>query len=156
MEKSRGAAEGIARPTIAVAQPQKLESLLDTINLINTVSERIGESRSGDLGGGGGSAAAQTGAQAQSWRDQALANLPAAPVMQQQLQKHIEQEIADLQREVQKTARKAARPGAAHKLNELYARIRRLNGLLQQLFETSVDILKRLYVRVFIDKQTVL
>ena len=154
IEKGQGAPEGNERQAIAVAQPQKLESLLDTIELLNTVSERIGESKSGDLGSGSGGkpgAASQ-----QSWREQAIAALPETPAMQQQLEKHIRTEIKTLRHEMRSTAKRANRPGGAHKLNTLYARIRRLNGILQQLLSASVEAIKRLYIRIFIDKQTAL
>ena len=37
-----------------VSQPKKLEGLMETIALIDNVSERMGEDRSGDLGGATG------------------------------------------------------------------------------------------------------
>jgi hypothetical protein len=152
IEKGKGAPEGSERQVIAVTQPHKLEGLLDTIELLNTVSERIGESKSGDLGSGSGM---QKGTQTQqSWREQAIASLPDMPVMQQQLENHIQSEVKTLRKEIRSTAKNVAKPGTAHKLNTLYARIRRLNGMLQQLLSASVEIIKRLYIRVFIDKQT--
>ncbi|MDD3897254.1 MAG: hypothetical protein PHU04_05480 [Candidatus Peribacteraceae bacterium] len=153
IEKGKGAPEGNERQVIAVAQPQKLESLLDTIELLNTVSERMGESKSGDLGNGSGGTR-QGAASQQSWRELAIASLPATPVMQRQLEEHIHTEIKTLRREMHRSARRAAKPGGAHKLNTLYARIRRLNGILQQLFSASVETIRRLYIRIFVDKQT--
>ena len=153
IEKGTGIPGGSERQIIAVAQPQKLESLLDTIELLNTVSERIGESKSGDLGSGAGGTR-QGAASQQSWREEAIASLPAAPVMQQQLEKHIRAEIKTLRSEMHRNAKRATRPGGAHKLNTLYARIRRLNGILQQLFSASVETIRRLYIRIFVDKQT--
>ena len=153
IEKGQGAPEGSERQVIAVAQPQKLENLLDTIELLNTVSERIGESKSGDLGSGSGNARKGAVSQ-QSWREQAIAALPETPIMQQQLEQHIRTEIKTLRKEMRSTAKHVTKPGGAHKLNSLYARIRRLNGILQQLFSASVEAIKRLYIRVFVDKQT--
>ena len=59
-----------------------------------------------------------------------------------------------MNREVKKISR-FGKPGAAHKLNDLYARIRRLNGLLSDLMQASYEVLKRIYIRVVIDKQSV-
>ena len=73
-----------------------------------------------------------------------------------QLARHIEKEVKTLRRKVRRAARRASKPGNAHKLNELYAQIRQLNALLANLFEASYEVVKRLFVRVFIDKQTIL
>jgi len=145
------------RPThaLTVVQPKKLEGLLDTINLLNEVTERIGEDRSGDLGGGGMAGATQ-GQQGQSWRDQAIAHLPETAAMQKQLTDHIQTEVRGLRREARRLSHRTTKKGVAHKLTELYARIRRLNGLLTELLETSVDVIRRLYIRIFVDKQAVL
>ncbi len=154
-KKGKESAEAQTQQAITVSQPKKLESILETINLMNTISERIGESKSGDLGGTGIAGKKQGAQSGQSQRDQAIADLPSAPVMQKQLQKHIRTEVKNLQKEIRIAARKVSKPGSANKLNELYARIRRLNGILHELFSTSVDVIKRLYIRVFVDKQTV-
>jgi hypothetical protein len=154
VEKGSSASpERSERPLIAVAQPKKLEGLLDTINLLNTVSERIGDKASENWSGGATGQQASA-AQGQTWRDEAIANLPATPAMQRELRTHIEKEIATLQKEVHAIARRAAKPGAGYKLTKLYARIRRLNGILQELLESSVDVVKRLYIRIFVDKQS--
>lgn len=145
-------------PALIVSQPKKLEGLLETLLLIDKVSETLGEDRSGDLGGSG------TGGTAQgdddhiqiSLREKAIANLPATPVMQQQLKAHIAKEVHKLQKEVKHAARRASKPGSAYKMNILYARMRRLNALLAELLEASHEVLKRLYVKIFIDKQTVI
>lgn len=148
----------VNQQALIVSQPKKLEGLLDTINLLNTVSERIGEDRSGDLGGGGGGS---TGGQqgdddaAQSQRDQAIANLPAPVAMQTKLKTHIEKEIKTVRKNIKKAEGNVVRPGSAYKLNELYARIRRLEGIMRELLEASVEVIERLYIRIFIDKQSV-
>lgn len=143
---------------LIVSQPQKLEGLLETLTLIDSFSERIGEDRSGDLGAGGSSAGGtQQGDDddQQSARQQAIANMPVEAVMRQQITKHIEGEVKKLRKEVHKAAKKVTKPGSAHKMNDLYARIRRLNALLSELADSSLDIVKRLYVRIFVDKQSV-
>ena len=76
--------------------------------------------------------------------------------MQRKLEQHIKKEVRQLNRETRKLSRRASKKGAAHKLTELYARIRRLNGLLAELLEASIDVVKRLYIRIFVDKQAVL
>lgn len=147
----------------AVHQPKKMESTLSTLDvksvletldaidsIAERVSERTGEDRSGDMGGAGAGKS-----QGPSPRDLAIANLPQPVIMQKQLEKHIRQEIKKLNKEAKHIAR-MSKPGAAYYLNELYSRIRRLNGLLRDLFEASVDIMKRLYIRVFIDKQPII
>lgn len=152
IENGKKAQEGNEQQVIAVAQPQKLEGLLDTIELLNTVSERIGESKSGDLGGGSGSQ--KSAKSQQSERELAIASLPDTPIMQQQLEKYIRTEVKTLRKELRKASKFTTKPGSAHQLNTIYARIRRLNGILQQLLSASVEIVKRLYIRIFIDKQT--
>ncbi|MFA7681412.1 MAG: hypothetical protein WCX61_00075 [Candidatus Peribacteraceae bacterium] len=145
--------------TLVVQQPKKLEGLLETLSLLDRISERVSEDRSSDLGSAGGGAttgATAQGQQGTSARDQAIAAIPDERIMRAQLAKHIEKEVQLLQKDIRRAARRAARPGAAYKLNELYARIRRLNSLLANLLEASYDVLKRLFIRVFIDNQPVL
>ena len=154
-KKGKESAESQTQQAITVSQPKKLEGILETINLMNTISERIGESKSDDLPSTGASGKGQVAQSGQSQRDQAIANLPSSSVMQKQLQKHIKTEVKILQKEIRIAARKVSKTGSANKLNELYARIRRLNGIMHELFSTSVDVVKRLYIRVFVDKQTV-
>ncbi len=140
-----------------VVQPShvQFEALLDGIN---KMSEDTSESPSGDWSGSGGStgkAMTTSGGQATaSTRDDAIANLPAPVVMQKELEKHIMQEVRKLRQQAKSVSR-MSRPGAAYRLNQLYARIHHLNAILANLFEASVDVVKRLFIRVFIDKQTI-
>lgn len=143
-------------PTLIVSQPKKLEGLLETLVLIDKVSETLGEDRSGDMGGGGGGAQGDDDQIQISLRKKAIENLPDSPIMQKQLKAHIEKEVVKLQKEVKKAARRASKPGSAYQMNNLYSRIRRLNTLLSELLEASQDVLKRLYVKIFVDKQTVI
>lgn len=140
--------------SLIVSQPEKLEGLLETINLMATVSERMGEDRSGDLGSSGGSSGQQGDDSTQvSARDKAIAAIPAVPVMQKQLQEHIAQNIKSLRQEINQQTVKGSKAGSAYKLNELYKRIRRLQCFLSDILSASTEIVQRIYIRVFIDKQ---
>ena len=119
-------------------------------------SEGLGEDRSGDWSGSGGGTqtAATGGAQQTSARDQAIANLPATINMQKQLEAHIRSEVKQLRKQTRQIIR-SRKPGSAYALAQLYAKIRHLNALLADLLEASYDVLKRLFVKVFIDKQAI-
>jgi uncharacterized protein (DUF2344 family) len=82
-------------------------------------------------------------------------HLPSTDKMQKTLKKEIRKEVKSLRKEVRRITR-TTKPGKAYKLNSLYARIRRLNAMIAELAEASYEVLKRLFVRVFIDKQTIL
>ncbi len=144
--------------TLVVSQPPKVEMLLEALAAIDKISERIGEDRSGDLGGGGGTSGKKgdDSSAATTIRNQKIANLPQPEIMRSELRKHIDKEVTELQREVRRCARRLSRPGAAHKLNALYARIRRLNSIIAELFDTAYETLKRLFIKVVIDEQNVL
>lgn len=157
-EKAPGPQQSIeSAPASVVVQPTKVEfgSFLDSIS---KMSDATGEDKSGDWSGSGGGTAVATsgGAQTkgQSARDRAIANLPIPVVMQKELQKHIRTEVTKLRAQAKSIAA-MSQPGSAYKLNKLYAQIRHLNALLASLFEASVDVVKRLFIRVFIDKQTI-
>ncbi|MDD5751062.1 MAG: hypothetical protein PHS73_00905 [Candidatus Peribacteraceae bacterium] len=147
------------KPVLTVTQTDNIASLLDTLTLIDQMSERIGEDRSGDLGGGGqaGTGAQQGGTQQKipSPREQALASLPVQKVMQEKLSGKIVEEVRALRRQIRHIPA-TGKPGAAFRLNKLYTRIRRLNGLLHELAEASYEVLRRLFIRVFVDEQPVL
>lgn len=142
---------------LVVTQPDKFQGLLDTISLMDKVSERMGEDKSGDMGGGGSGQSGQgdDDEDVQSTRARAIANIPNTPEIREQLSLYIQSEIKTLRKQVRKQAFRASKPGSAHQLNELYSRIRRLNSLLSELMEVSVDVLKRIFIRVFIDKQSI-
>ena len=147
-----------ASESLIVSQPKKLKGLLETLVLLDRISETVGEDNSGDMGGAGtgGGTGDDDDQTTVSLREQAIANLPDTPVMQKHLKSHIGKEVKKLQKQVKRAARKASTPGSAFKINELYGRIRRLNSLLADLLETSHEIIKRLYVKIFVDKQTVI
>lgn len=149
-----------------VLQPAKLEgaridtaaltTFLEGINGLQVSEAEAGGPGEQGAGASGGKALqAQASGTAVSARQQAIANLPLPAVMQKQLEKHIRMEVKKLRQQANIVAR-TARPGAAFHLNQLYARIRSLNALLAELFESSVEALKRLFIRVFIDRQTIL
>ena len=141
---------------LVVAQPAKIHGLLETISLMDKVSERIGEDNSGDIRSTGSSSdTKQSSSSTTSARAQAIANLPDTPQLRQELTTYIRHEIKDLRKQVRKQAFRASKPGSAYQLNELYSKIRRLNSLLGELMEVSVDALKRIFIRVFIDKQSI-
>ena len=138
------------------AKITELTNLLETFENLNArVSETTGEDRSGDLGGAGAATGGQQSTQGVSPRDQAIQKVPGALVMRQRLTQHIEQEARKLER-LAKAAARSTRPGAAHTLNELYAKIRRLHAMIAEILEASIEVLKRLFIRVFIDNQPIL
>ncbi len=90
--------------TNIVTQPAKLNELMEVINVMGAISEKIAEQRpmaSSMQSDSSGSAKAT----AQSARDIAIANLPEAPVMQKNLISHIQKEIKTLEREVKLIAK---------------------------------------------------
>ncbi len=148
---------------LIVTQPAKMRELNDLLmtfeSFSNKVSEQSGEDRSGDLGGAGSGTGTKGAAatKGQSARDLAIAAVATDPlVLQKQIQTHIKQEVEVLSKQAKALAHTSNKPGAAHQLNNIYARIRRLNSLLASILEASYDVLKRIFVRVFIDKQPVL
>ena len=161
-EKASGALRSVETQKLIVRQPAKLAELgklLETFDNLNLrVSERLGEDTSQDLGGagaGGGTAGAGQGDDAVSPRDLAIRNMPAPDIVRQKLEQHIQKEVKDLDKLARRTA-SMHKPGSAFRLNELYARMRRLQGLLAEIVEASFELLQRMFVRVFIDKQPIL
>jgi hypothetical protein len=139
--------------TVSVAD---LGAFLEGIN-DTKVSETTREDASSDFtqtGKGGAVTTAQGTQSGMSVRDQAIANLPIPVVMQKQLEQHIRDEVKKLRSQA-KTIAAMSKPGGAYKANQLYARIRHLNAILASLFDASMEIMKRLYIRVFVDKQNI-
>jgi hypothetical protein len=133
-----------------VFQPQKLKEVVEIIDLMGTVASRVREDGgTNPAGTGGGKAQGQTGTSA---RDEAIANAPEVPVMQQKLIKQLEQEVRVIQRATRSLAR-SNRPGAAFLLTELYKKLRRLTALISTIVHASADVIKRLYISAFIDRQ---
>jgi hypothetical protein len=150
-----------AAPTAVVSQPTKLDlggQLGPLLAEIGRISESSPAGPSNDGPGATGGAVQTSGSgttPVMSARDQAIANLPATRVMQKQLEAHIRTEIKKLRKQA-KTVARINQPGGAYRLNMLYLRIHHLNALLHELLSSSVEVLKRLFIKVFIDKQTVL
>lgn len=140
---------------LVVTQPEKFDNLLETISLLDRVSETMGDAKSGDWSGSGGTGETQQRDDGQSARAQAIKNIPDTPQMRKELATYIQKEVKILRKEVRRTARQAYKPGSAYKINKLYAKIRRMNSLMHELMSASLEVLKRLYVRVFIDKQSI-
>lgn len=145
---------------LIVHQPpkmQELNALLETFEALpSRVSEITGEDRSSDMGAAGNGGKAAASAKQLSPRDQKIAAISTDPnVLQEQLTAHMKREVEELAKQA-KTIERLSRPGAAFQLTALYARIRRLNGLIAEIVQASYDTLKRLFVRVFIDEQPII
>ena len=142
-----------------VFQPQKLTEIVDMIDLMGSISERVREDNSGDMGGAGGGTAggAQGGAGAKgaSPRDVALANLPIPQVMQEKLIRHVKGEIRSLEKQVGSMSRKNAK-GSAFLLTEIYRKIRRMHAMIDEILQASADMARRLYIALFVDRQPLL
>lgn len=146
--------ETVSQPSKAL-QLEQVEGLSEFVDQINRIKEHASDTAGEQWSGGSGTAVAAAGRQqAMSARDLAIANLPPAKAMQKELEKHIKEEVKKLRKQA-KTVTRIGQPGGAHRLTLLYRQIRHLNSLLSALWDTSVDVLKRLFVRVFIDKQSI-
>lgn len=149
-----------AAPSAVVSQPMKVDlngqlgSFLEEIGRISE-SSPSGPSNDGPMGSGGAVQTAGGSTPVVSARDEAIANIPAPRIMQKQLEAHIKAEVKKLRKQA-KTIARINQPGGAYRLNLLYMRIHHLNALLSELLSSSVEVLKRLFIKVFIDKQTVL
>ncbi len=158
-EKGLTTLSSVETNKLIVRQPAKLAELgklLETFENLNArVSERVGEDISGDMGGAGMGAGAGQGDDSQaSPRDIAIKNIPPEAVMKERLTHHIEKEVRKLEKLTRAMAR-SGQPGSAYRLNELYARIRRLNSLLAEIATAAYEVLRRLFIRVFVDQQAI-
>ncbi len=141
---------------LRVFQPAKLTEIVEMIDLMGQVSERIREDSSGDWGGAGAvGVATQRGQGGASARDLAIAKLPEAPVMQRRLIAHIKGEIKKLDRQARSLARARAK-GSAYFLSEIYKKIRRFSVLIEELTVATIEVIRRFYIAVFIDHQPLL
>lgn len=160
-ERQHSGAHGLEQAPSIVAQPVKIESQMGTqlesfLEEVNRISEHAKEGPGESWQGSGGSTAiAATTSGGLSLRDQAIAAIPTPAIMQKQLERHIRSEVKKLRKQARGIAQ-IGKPGAAYHLNNLYARIHYLNAMLSALFEASYDVLKRLFIRVFIDRQPIL
>ena len=58
--------------------------------------------------------------------------------------------------ELERTSRRIARlssRGSAYLLTQTYARIRKIQSLIEELVDAALEVIERLYVRLFIDHQ---
>jgi len=143
---------------LTVEQPERanLEAILGEIeNVTEVAAKRATEDIQKSAGKGGPLGDRSQNPPPPSARDLAIADLPPLQNMQKQLEQHIRTEVRKLRKEAHHITR-MNKPGSAYHLNKLYSRIRQLNALLSRLLESSIDILKRFFVRVFIDNQPIL
>lgn len=141
---------------LVVRQPPKLEglmTLLDTLSGLERVAEVVREDSSQDIGAAGASGVAAAGtSQAASSREQAIQSLPPVTVMRKRLTGHLQSEMRQLERKARRVAH-SARKGSAYLLNELYAKIRRIQSLIAELVDAAAEVVRQLYIRLFIDHQ---
>lgn len=137
-----------------VFQPQKLREVVEIVDLMGTISNRVREDNSGDAAGGVGPASAGRTQQGTSARDEAIAKAPDVPIMQKKLVEYLEREIQTIQKQARQHSRSNAR-GSAWMLSELYRKIRRLRSLMSEILDASAAMIKRFYVSVFIDRQPI-
>jgi hypothetical protein len=144
-----------ARVNQPLTMSNQLQEFLSGLDVISETSPGgPGEHWTGGAPSGGMTAQAGGQASGTSPRDQAIANLPAPAVMQKEIAKHIKVEIKKLRREAKRIAR-VGQPGGAYHLVQLYGKIHRLNALLKEIFDSSLEVIKRIYVRIFIDRQPI-
>ncbi|MBP9773781.1 MAG: hypothetical protein KBD00_04080 [Candidatus Peribacteraceae bacterium] len=136
-----------------VFQPQKLTEIVEMIDLMGKISERMGEDKASDMGGGSQGSGAQAQVTGTSSRDEAIANLPVPPKMQEKIIAHIHSEVHALDKQAHKLAKSRSK-GSAYALTEIYKKIRRLSSVIDELLGASADMIKRFYIALFIDRQT--
>jgi hypothetical protein len=159
-EKGLATVRSVETSKLIVRQPAKLAELSKLLETFDNLNARVSERSGGpaqDWSGGTG-AAAGTGKGDDggiSPREKAIQAMPAPEIVRQRLEQHIDKEVRKLERQAGVLA-KSGKPGAAFHLNELYAKIRKLNSLLGKLVELAEDVLKRLFIKVFIDNQAIL
>jgi hypothetical protein len=141
-----------------VLQPIQANAVRSFLEEMSNIKEAATDLPGEDLpAAGGGSQMTAAGQQTQtttSARQAAIAGLPKPQVMQKEITKHIQSEVKKLRKQAKRLA--VTHPGSAHHLVQIYAKIHRLNSLLAEIFEAGLDVLKRLYVRIFVDRQAIL
>ena len=155
-DRKESAASSSDVMSLAVKQPPKLEglmTLLDTLSGLERVAEVVREDSSQDMGGAGATAgAAAQASSGASIRAQAIKSLPSTAVMRKRLTSHLQREMRQLERKARSMAR-SAKKGSAYLLNELYAKIRRIQSLIAELIDAAAEVVRQLYIRLFIDHQ---
>lgn len=139
---------------LTVRQPEKMKNLLALLELLEGVTQAVSGVQPAGGGVAGASSSGAPTATTPSKRDLLLQNLPATEVMQQRLVTHLSQEVRRLERKARRMALSFGR-GTAHAYNQLFARIRKIQALISDLFEATREVIQRLYVRLFIDGQAI-
>lgn len=135
-----------------IAQSPALAEFSELITLMGTISERVVQHH--EQFAGTQQAQDDTGQGAgPTTREQLLAHLPQTHVMQKKLESHIAKEIRQLKKQARAVAA-SRKAGWAYELTLLLARIRRLTGIARSLLSASLEALKKFYILVFIDKQS--
>lgn len=138
---------------LTVRQPEKIRSLLFVLSDLEKISEAVSEDRSQDLGGvGAGAVTGGDDSVTSSVRQKAIQSLPSTSVMRGRLTKHLQQNVRQLERRAKRLAR-SSKKGSAYLLNEIYARIRKLQTLIAELVDAAADTVRRFYIRLFIDQR---
>ena len=139
---------------LTVKQPERIQSLLTVLSDLESISERVSETADHDLGSGGpaSAGAGSRGDDSQSIRAQAIKSLPSTSVMRGRLTRHLEHDVRQLERRAKRMARRVGK-GSAYLLNELYARIRKIQALIAELVDATAEVVRRLYIRLFVDHQ---
>lgn len=158
-DKGLNASSSIETVPSSTSQPLATSAkLAEFLSGLESISETSRGTAGEDLPAAGGAAGGAMAAQAQSSgtsvRDQAIANLPAPAVMQREIARHLKVEIKKLRKEAKRVSR-VNQPGGAYHLVLLYGKIHRLNALLKEVYEAGLDMLKRLYIRIFVDRQAI-
>ncbi len=149
---SEASPEAAPRAPSIVFQPQKLTEVMEVINVMGSISEKISDQHDVKSDGTAAAASGSGSSATRTRRDQAIAQLPSPEIMQKKLLAHIDAEVASLTKEAREISRRRG-TGWAYDLTRLYARIRRLSALAHEILRASVDVVKRFYILVFIDGQ---
>lgn len=134
-----------------VFQPTKLNEVMEMINFMGNISEKVNEQHAVFTGSSGGSTGGQQ-ASGSAQRDQILQKLPPAIQMQRKLVKHIDQQITSLEKKAKRISRSRKR-GWAYELNQIFSEIHRLAAIAREIMRASAEVVKRFYILVFIDHQ---
>jgi hypothetical protein len=134
-----------------VFQPTKLNEVMEMINFMGNISEKVTEHHALFTGSSGASTGDQK-SQGSSQRDQILQKLPPTAQMQKKLVKHIDAEIASLEKKAKRITRMKRR-GWAFELTLVIAHIHRLAAIAREIMRASLEVVRRFYILVFIDHQ---
>ncbi len=151
-ENTDSSSERSVEADLVVKQPPQLESVMVMLNDLEKVTEVVREDKSQDMGSGSVQGVTGSGSGGVSLRDQSIKSLPSIEVMRTRLTHHLQREVKQLERKAKRMGR-SAQKGSAYLLNELFAKIRRIQALIMELMDAAADVVRRLYIRLFIDQQ---